>query len=651
MRHRTASTLLALFAGATALIGQRPEPKTAFVQAVGQFSLALDGTYGDEGARVRASLDAMTRALDEWDGVLRKAEAAMAADLRTAEPALATRMHLALAGLYLERVRITDGLRELGAAQQLDQTRADVPVFEALAYSQLAGNNTAALAALRRASSLNPDDAMTAYMLARLLSATGASDQTGPAYERFLTSEARRAAQNQPQTSTPFVDLRLIQETPRVEPFFPPALYVDGFAELQRGELRRAIELFRQGANGDPLVAESGVESGALGRAAAAFRDGSLDRAAEHVAVAIELAPDRAEPRRVLGLIHLAGRQPDAAATALNTAITLNPRDERARLALADALITADNLPAARDVLQALLKTYPSSGRARYQLGRVYQRQGLYPDAIRELNAAAALKPLLGLNSVYQTIGALARSQQQYDAAIAAFSRRLDLVPNDAEAHHELGEMYFRQSRHAEALAEFTATVMLNPKRADAYVSIGQLHLRNANYADAVAAARRALTLDDSHREARYVLATSLVRLGNVDEGKRELDVYQRLQTEATAARSRQLEIDGLRRDASVSIVNGEFAKAVALLRQALERDPNQAQSHLDLGIALLKAGQAAQAVEHLTVAASTEDSEDAHAYLADAYVALGRTADAERERALVVRMRQEALRRGGAAR
>jgi Flp pilus assembly protein TadD len=192
---------------------------------------------------------------------------------------------------------------------------------------------------------------------------------------------------------------------------------------------------------------------------------------------------------------------------------------------------------------------------------------------------------------------------------------------------------------------------MLNPKRADAYVSIGQLHLRNANYADAVAAARRALTLDDSHREARYVLATSLVRLGNVDEGKRELDVYQRLQTEATAARSRQLEIDGLRRDASVSIVNGEFAKAVALLRQALERDPNQAQSHLDLGIALLKAGQAAQAVEHLTVAASTEDSEDAHAYLADAYVALGRTADAERERALVVRMRQEALRRGGAAR
>ena len=190
----------------------------------------------------------------------------------------------------------------------------------------------------------------------------------------------------------PFIDLRLFQETSGIEPFFPPALYVDGFAELQRGNLPRAIELFRQSVMRDPLVAESGVESGALGRAAAALRDGSLDRAAEHVAVAIELAPDRAEPHRIQGLIHLAGRQLDAAAAALTAAIKLNPRDERSRLALADAQIIGGNLPAARESLQELLKVLPSSGRARYKLGLVYQRQGLYADAMRELTAAAAVE-------------------------------------------------------------------------------------------------------------------------------------------------------------------------------------------------------------------------------------------------------------------
>ncbi len=651
MRHRTASTLLALFAGATALIGQSPEPKTAFLQAVGQFSLALDGAYGDEGARVQASLEAMARSLAEWDAMLRRYEAAMAADLRSAEPALATRMHLALAGLYLDRTRTIDGLRELSAARQLDQTRTDLPVFEALAQSQLAGNDAAAATALRRASTLKADDPITAYLLARNLSHTASADDARRAYEQFTANVARSAPSSQQPSSAPFTDLRLFHETPGVEPFFPPALYADGFSELQRGNYEQAIDHFRRSAMRDPLVAATGLESGALTRAAAAFRDGSLDAANQHLSVATELAPNRAEPHRIRGLIQLANRQPEAATQALNTAITLDPRDERARLALAEALVESDKLMSAREALQEILKMYPASGRARYKLGLVYQRQGLYADASRELTAAAALKPLLGLNSLYQTIGALARGQQQYDAAIAAFSQRVDLIPNDAEAHHELGEMYFRQGRQTEALAEFTATVMLDPTRADAHVSIGQVHLRGGNYAQAAAAARRAVALDGAHKEARYVLATSLVRMGNVDEGTRELEIYQRLQTEATAAQSRRLEIEGFRRDASVSIVNGEFAKAVGLLRQALGRDPDQARSHLDLGIALLKAGQAAEAVGHLTAAAAKEESEDAHVYLAEAYVALGRSADAERERALVIGMRQDALRRGGTAR
>ena len=651
MSHRTASALLALVVATAAVVSQSPEPKAAFVQAVGQFSLALDGAYGDEGARLRASLDAMSRALGDWDGALRKYETAMAADVRTAEPGLALRMHLALAGLYLDRTRAVDGLRELAAARKLDESRADLALYEGLAQTQLAANDAAATAAFRRAATLNPSDQIAAYLLARNLSRSSATEDANQAYGRFTAIEARRGAPSAPPPASPFTDLRLFHETPGVEPFFAPAMYADGFAALQRGDLSAAVEDFHRSSMRDPLLGDAGVESGALARAAAAFRDGFLDRAAEHVAVAIELAPDRSGPRRLRGLILLANRQPDAAADALDAAIKLEPRDERARLALADARIAGDNLPAARDVLQETLKMYPASGRARYKLGLVYQRQGQYGDAIRELTAAAASKPLLGLNSVYQTIGALARSQQQYDAAIAAFSQRVDLVPNDAGAHHELGEMYFRQGRQVEALAEFTAAVMLSPMRADSLAAIGQVHMRNGSYADAIAAARRAVALDESHREARYVLATSLVRIGNVDEGKRELDVYQRLQAEATAARSRQLEIDGLRRDASLSIVNGEFTKAVGLLRQALERDPRSAQSQLDLGLALLKAGQPAEAVEHLTAALTQENSEDAHQYLSEAYAALGRRDDAERERAIVVRMRQDALRRAGTSR
>ena len=68
-------------------------------------------------------------------------------------------------------------------------------------------------------------------------------------------------------------------------------------------------------------------------------------------------------------------------------------------------------------------------------------------------------------------------------------------------------------------------------------------------------------------------------------------------------------------------------------------------------GIGDIDNRQAAEAVERLTSAVASEDSEDAHEYLSEAYAALGRRDEADRERAIVARMRQEALRRAGAAR
>jgi tetratricopeptide (TPR) repeat protein len=645
MTHTPASTLLALVAAAAALAAQSPEPKTTFLQATGQFSLALEGSFGDEGAQLRSSLDAMERSSRQWDDLIQGYEKAMAADLRAAAPAQATRLHLSLAGVYLDRNRTADSLRELAAARQLDQTRVEIPMFEGLSESQLAGNHLAATAAFRRAAELKPDDSVSGYLFARSLARVGAADEANQVYQRFAANEVRRTGPGAQAVTTPFSHLGLFPETAGVEPFFPPVLYADGFAELQRGNHARAIELLRQASAGDP-IADTGVQSGAVSRAAAAFRNGAIASVLESLAVAIELAPDRSDPHRIVGLVRLANREPGAAIDALNHAITLNPRDERARLALADALIASDALPAARQSLLDTLAAFPASGRAHYKLASVYQRQGLYPDAVRELTSALASKPMLGMNSLYQTLGALARAQQQYDAAIEAFSQRVDLVPNSADAHQELGEMYFRQSRHTEALAEFLVTLMLDPSRTDTHAAVGQVHLRTGNYADAAAAARRAIALDATHKEARYVLATALVRLGNVDEGKRELEIYQRLQTEATALRSRQLEVEGFRRDASLSLANGETEKAIDLLRRALAQDPS-ASSQLDLGVALLKGGRAQEAIEQLTAAAAKENNEAVHGYLADAYTALGRREEAERERAILLRMRQDALRKG----
>jgi predicted Zn-dependent protease len=224
-------------------------------------------------------------------------------------------------------------------------------------------------------------------------------------------------------------------------------------------------------------------------------------------------------------------------------------------------------------------------------------------------------------------------------------------VPNDAPAHHELGDMYFRRSLLAEALAEYTVALMLAPSRPDSYVGVAQVRLREGRVEDAAAAAPQAASLDAAHKEARYVLGTALVRLGKTDDGNRELQQYQRLQAEATALQSKRLELGAFRRDAAVSTANGNYDRAVELLRQALDAEPGDPSSELDLGLALLRAGRAAEALAHLKAGAAPGGNPDVHRYLADAYAATGQVEDSRRERALYAQARQDALRRAGAAR
>jgi tetratricopeptide (TPR) repeat protein len=631
--------------------GQVADPKTNFVQAVARFSLGLEGTYGDEWNRIRSSLDSMDQELERWDLSIRTFETAMASEVGGAEPQVAARMHAALGGVYLDRSRVADALREFVAASQLDPGRAEVYALQGLAYShRLVNDPAAATQAFLKASALDPRNAVNAYILARHLAKTGEVAEARKALHVFEERNSFRG-QGGAATSSPFIRLDLTPEQAGVEPFFPPALYAEGFALLQRGDYARAIVQFREAATRDPLTADAPETREVMGRVAAAFRDGLVQVAIQQLQAAITLAPARAEPHRRLGRVYLADREYDNAINELRTAVRLDPSDERARLVLADALADTGQYPEAEQALWDTIEAVPASGQARYALGRLYQRQGQYPRALREFGEAVTFGPLLGLNGLYAIIGALNVDQQNFDAAIDAYARRVDVHPNDAAAHHDLGRTYARLDRDAEARAEFEVVLMLNPNHADARAALAQLDLRDGQYGEAVEMARAALALDPAHQQARYLLATSLMRLGKTDEGKQELEVFQRLQTEAAAARSRQIELDGFRGDAVVSFASGDYEKAIALLRKALELQPEAASSHLDLGSALAKAAQHAEAIERFKSAVILNGDLVVHRKLAESYAALGQLEESRREQALYERLKRESLAREGSNR
>jgi tetratricopeptide (TPR) repeat protein len=365
------------------------------------------------------------------------------------------------------------------------------------------------------------------------------------------------------------------------------------------------------------------------------LRQGQLQAGITRLRAAVAEAPDQAEAHRILGLAYWADEKYDQSMTALHQAIRLNPQDERSRIALADVLGAAGRSAEQEQVLKEAIQMSPESGLARYRLGQLYQAQSLLPLAIRELEKAAALNPLAGLDHLYETIGGLYVDQASLDAAVAAYGKRIDANPNSGEAHRKLGEIYFLQGRHDEALIEFSVTQLLEPANADAYAASGQVYLRQDRYADAVMASRRAIALDPEHQKARYTLGTSLTRLGRIEEGRRELDAFQAMLAASAARLQRRSELDAIKLDASRSLARGDYVAAVSLFRQAIAGEPTPAQLHLDLGLALMKAGQHQEALDSFMKAKDLADSAEVHRYLADAYRALGRVEDSERESTL----------------
>src|SRR4030095_14085442 len=178
------------------------------------------------------------------------------------------------------------------------------------------------------------------------------------------------------------------------------------------------------------------------------------------------------------------------------------------------------------------------------------------------------------------------RAQQELDEAPPAFSKRVDLVPNDVKAHRDLGDMYFRRGLDDLAWNEFSIAEALAPRDVLTQALLAQLHLRAGRNVEAITAARRIIRLDSDNAQAHFVLGTALVRIDKAEEGTRELDAFARLQAADAAARTLQLELAALRREAEVSDGQGDHAKAVALLTQIVEKQPGSAEAHVALGVA-----------------------------------------------------------------
>jgi tetratricopeptide (TPR) repeat protein len=618
-----------------------PDPKQRFVVALRQLMEGLAGAYGDEKPRVWSAIDSMQAALVEWDQAIREYESSLAAQATNA----AQRGELGT--IYLDRRRVEAALRELAAASELEPKRADFHTLRGLAYNLL-NRPAEATQEFRRASVLDPDDPRTSYRLAQHLVKTGEGHEAETALQQFRESQQRRLAEppGGPRSPATFVRADLLRQAPGVAPIFPPASYVSAFTSLRQGQYEQAIARFKEAAAVDPFT--SGVSDDGMRQASAALRNGDSGSAIRYLAAAVATAPDVAEVHRAFGMAYWADEQYDKSADQFKAAIQLRPDDERSRIALSDVFVATGRLPDAERLLKETIELIADSGQAHYRLGRLYDRQLRWAEAVHELLQAADLNPLVGLDYLYQTILRIYLAEPDFEGAIEAGRNRIDVNPNNAEAHRGLAEIYLQQGRHDDALTEFLAALLVGPQDGESYTGISQVYLRSGRFAEAVEASRRALAIDPAQKAARYALATSLIRLGRASEGAKALEEFQRMQAESQVREQREWELKMLKQEASVSLDKGDYDTTMALLQKALSYEPNAASAHTNLGLILMKVGRHDEAIRYLNKAVDLQAGPEVHRYLAEAYAALGQREPSQQQQTIYDRQRQQRLAKSG---
>jgi tetratricopeptide (TPR) repeat protein len=183
---------------------------------------------------------------------------------------------------------------------------------------------------------------------------------------------------------------------------------------------------------------------------------------------------------------------------------------------------------------------------------------------------------------------------RQGKAALPELHQAALLLPDDAEAHGNLGAAFCDLGRWAEALPSLRRALAIDPRNLQATADAGNAFFRSGRAEEAMGCYRRAIELDPGSADAHSNLGLCLASLGRREEAVANYE-------KALALAPRHAEaLDNL---GIAWRELGARRRAEALHRRALEIDPRRARSHYGIGSAQLERGRvedAAASFQHV---------------------------------------------------
>lgn len=119
--------------------------------------------------------------------------------------------------------------------------------------------------------------------------------------------------------------------------------------------------------------------------------------------------------------------------------------------------------------------------------------------------------------AMYQ-LGRYYQGQNRFNEAVNAYLKALNADANFVEAHNGLGVVYSRQGKYREAIAAFQAAILQTPKAAHLYSNMGYAYYLQGQYAESVKALEQATKLDPHNQRALNNLGQAYAKAGSTTQ-------------------------------------------------------------------------------------------------------------------------------------
>ncbi len=180
---------------------------------------------------------------------------------------------------------------------------------------------------------------------------------------------------------------------------------------------------------------------------------------------------------------------------------------------------------------------------------------------------------------------------RDFDKAIEIFGRLVDLMPDSAAAHNNLGLAYLAIGRNQDATESFQHATQLDPANPAPWSNLGNGYLMLHRFSEAIDAYTHAIQLEPKAALAYYNLGTLYAQTGKLDEAIEALKESVRLDPNNANAFTNL--------GSSLSQV-GRIEEAIQAYLEAVRKNPSHPGAYFLLGKTQYGAGRYQEAADAL---------------------------------------------------